>query len=509
MPGGPTGRRQRPAAPEASSRAGGNGGASLFTPAYRVSHAAAGTRPTAQDRTGGSAMGGAGDSRGGTGQLPSAYSWAEADSDQASIGYQQPGYNGGSAWPVDSDASPGYSWADDQSGFGAGWSASGLPDRNAEPQVSNAVRGFPPAAGDPLPVYPPGPFAAWNRGPGDRARGSSRGTDRALSPSGARRPGPGDSSRQLAAATITPDEFDTDYSMTAIKDPVPGRAGRPGSGPATDRKPPASASQSRQRAARPPDRPAGKGKNKGKAAARPRGKRQPVRLAIGAAVVIVAAVATILVVTSPGAGLGSHPKTGSSPGKVAPSPTPPAGPWEYIGSRSTDQLPLSMRELYPASFTSAGVTYYKARQAKSSNCRAAIIGSALQDAVRNGKCTQAVRATYFSRSAKVMATIGVFNLSDSTLASKAALKASHSEFVAQLPSKSGPAHQIGQGTGIEEALVKGHYLVLVFAEATDLSAPKSAADRTRLESFMNLLIKRTANVSLSYRMVDGKPVLRG
>ena len=76
-----------------------------------------------------------------------------------------------------------------------------------------------------------------------------------------------------------------------------------------------------------------------------------------------------------------------------------------------------------------------------------------------------------------MATIGVFNLKNVGLATKAASKAGHSEFVAQLAPKTGPAHSIGQGTGIEEAIVKGHYLVLVWAEATNLSPPKGKAGR--------------------------------
>ena len=54
--------------------------------------------------------------------------------------------------------------------------------------------------------------------------------------------------------------------------------------------------------------------------------------------------------------------------------------------------------------------------------------------------------------------------------------------------------------------MKGHYLVLVWAEDTNLSPPKGKADRARLTAFMNLLIKQTVNVSLSHRMVDGKPV---
>jgi hypothetical protein len=105
-----------------------------------------------------------------------------------------------------------------------------------------------------------------------------------------------------------------------------------------------------------------------------------------------------------------------------------------------------------------------------------------------------------------MATIGVFNLKTAALASTAAAKAGHYNFVAQLRSKAGPARNIGQGTGIEEALVKGHYLVLVWAEATNLHAPKGSAQRARLESFMNLVISKTVNAGLSYRMVDGQPM---
>jgi hypothetical protein len=150
--------------------------------------------------------------------------------------------------------------------------------------------------------------------------------------------------------------------------------------------------------------------------------------------------------------------------------------------------------------------YTRATQTGSGNCRAALIGSGLQAAVRQAGCSQALRATYLSRSAKVMGTIGVFNLKSYAAASKAASKAGHSEFVAQLKAKAGPAKAIGQGTGIEEALVKGHYLVLVWAEATNLSPPKGKAGRARLTAFMNLLISQSVNVSLSNRMVDGKPV---
>lgn len=284
-------------------------------------------------------------------------------------------------------------------------------------------------------------------------------------------------------------------------------------GQAQGRRPPAVPAKGRTQAA-PSRRPAGQGKSKGKgkagskAPARPRGRRQPAWLAIGAAAVIVAAVAVILVITSPGSGPGKSPKASASPRHAVASPTPPPGLWGYIGTRSTDQQPLSMHELYPASFSNAGTVYTEVKEDKTHDCGTALIGSALQTAVRTGHCTQAVRATYVSRTAGVMATIGVFNLKDSAAASRAASKAGHSEFVAQLVPKAGPARKIGQGTGIEEALLKGHYDVLVWAEFTDLHAPKSQADRALLDSFMKTLIDKTANLSLSYRMVDGKPVVR-
>ena len=412
-------------------------------------------------------------------------------------GYGQSGY-GNAAWP---DDEAGYSWSTDDPDAWPGTSLSGR-DAISQPAASNAVRGFPPAPGDALPVYPPGPFAAWNRGQPGRSDG--RGGQPA-------RAGLTDSS-QLATATITPDEFDTDYSIPAIKDPVLSHAGRSA---APDRRR-ASAVGGQEMAPkvrsdqlpREPATHGGRAKGKGsRSAGRSRKKRQPAWLAIGAAGVIIAAVAAILVVTIPH---GSKPVPRSTPSStptpVSSSPKAPPGPWGFIGSRKTDPVPLTAAELYPASISDAGTVYTRAKYAKGTNCRAALIGSALQAAVRHGGCIQTLRATYLSKSAKVMATIGVFNLKTFASASKAAGKAGHAEFVAQLAAKAGPAKSIGQGTGLEEAIVKGHYLVLVWAETTNLSPPKGQAGRTRLTAFMNLLVKHTVNFSLSNRMVDGKPV---
>ena len=123
------------------------------------------------------------------------------------------------------------------------------------------------------------------------------------------------------------------------------------------------------------------------------------------------------------------------------------------------------------------------------DCHASLIGTALQAAVRKAQCSQALRATYVSKPGKVMGTIGVFDLEERHAGRQAAANAGHSQFVAQLPAKSGPANSIGQGTGLEEALVKGHYLVLVWAEPTNVSAsPSGKKNKAKLNAFMNLLV---------------------
>lgn len=219
---------------------------------------------------------------------------------------------------------------------------------------------------------------------------------------------------------------------------------------------------------------------------------------------------TVLVTTS----LGGKPSAASKPRSEprpthAPTPAPPAGIWEYIGTRTTDKTPLALHEIFPASFVARHVYFHATAVRQTHNCHTALIGSALQSSVRQAGCTQAMRASYVARLDNAMATIGVYNLTTATAANKAARHVGRSQFVAQLTTKNGVTSKIGQGTGIEEALVKGHYLILVWAEKTDLTAPKTKWQRGHLAAFMNTLIAKTVNGSLSYRMVEGKPIPPG
>lgn len=197
--------------------------------------------------------------------------------------------------------------------------------------------------------------------------------------------------------------------------------------------------------------------------------------------------------------------------KPTVDPRPPAslGPWGFISSRATDPVPLSTAELFPARFTAAGVTYaMTVTKPGGTPCSVSLVGPRLATAAQKAGCSQAMRASYLSSgtaSAQVMATIGVLNLTTATTSQATGTAAGPQQTIRQLPGPSGPTKNLTKGTGLEAAEVKGHYLVLVWAEFASLRAPATAAQKQQLESFISLLIERTANVSLAIRQVTGKP----
>jgi hypothetical protein len=207
--------------------------------------------------------------------------------------------------------------------------------------------------------------------------------------------------------------------------------------------------------------------------------------------------------------LGSRPVStaGSAAEASSPAaaPTPTLGPWQHITSQAIDSQPLSAHELFPARFTEGGSTGTRTVERTNTKCTNAVIGSALQSAVRKGGCTQVVRASYLSSNRKVMATIGVLNLSDAVAATKAGKASGAARFIRQLPGPHGPTRNLTKGTGIEVAEIKGHYLILIWTEFANLGAPKGKKQRRELTNFSANLFAGTANVSLTSRMVTGNP----
>jgi hypothetical protein len=188
-----------------------------------------------------------------------------------------------------------------------------------------------------------------------------------------------------------------------------------------------------------------------------------------------------------------------------PSPSPTFGPWKHIESRSQDPAPLNVTELFPQQFSNSGNAGVRTVDKTSTKCPHEVFGSALATAVRKADCTQVLRASYLSTNHKIMSTVGVLNLTDAAAAAHAGKVSGATEFIKQLPAAHGPTKNLSKGTGIVEAEVKGHYLILIWTEFANLKAPSSKTHRKQLEAFSADLIAGTVNVSLTNRMVTGRP----
>jgi hypothetical protein len=184
------------------------------------------------------------------------------------------------------------------------------------------------------------------------------------------------------------------------------------------------------------------------------------------------------------------------------------GKWQHIGTRAEDPAPLTIPGLYPPQFALGGSSYIRTAASATNKCSLAVYGAQLQAALQAGHCSQLLRASYISGDGTMMGTIGVANLISSGAAQKAGRVTGAQEIIAPLPARSGPTKKLGTGTGIVLAKVKGHYLILMWAEFANLKSPATAAATQLLEQFVTNLVTGSANIDLSTRMLGGK-VLTG
>jgi hypothetical protein len=181
------------------------------------------------------------------------------------------------------------------------------------------------------------------------------------------------------------------------------------------------------------------------------------------------------------------------------------GKWQHIGSRSQDPSPLTLAELFPPQFELDGSSYVRTAANVSKDCTLAVFGANLQAALQSGHCTQVLRASYISGNGTMMGTVGVANLTSSSAAQKAGQTTGTQEIIAPLAAQKGPTSKLGNGTGVVQAEIKGHYLILMWAEFTSLKSPSTSARRQQLEQFAASLVTGSANINLSTRMLTGKP----
>ncbi len=195
----------------------------------------------------------------------------------------------------------------------------------------------------------------------------------------------------------------------------------------------------------------------------------------------------------------------TAPGSGSPGFDKALGQWQHIGTRAEDPEPLTVTGLYPPQFILNGSSYVRTAASVTKTCSLAVYGADLQAALQSGHCTQVLRASYISGDGKLMGTVGVVNLISSSAAQKAGQVTGPQEIIAPLTGKKGATSELGSGTGVVQAEVKGHYLILMWAEYANLKSPSGSAQRQTLEQFAENLVIGSANINLSTRMLTGKP----
>ena len=180
------------------------------------------------------------------------------------------------------------------------------------------------------------------------------------------------------------------------------------------------------------------------------------------------------------------------------------GKWQHIGTRAEDPQAPTIAGLYPPQFSLGGSSYVRTAASVTKTCSLAVYGADLQAALQSGHCTQVLRASYISGDGTMMGTVGVVNLITSSAAQKAGQVTGPQEIIAPLSAKKGPTSKLGHGTGVVQAEIKGHYLILMWAEFTNLKSPSGPAQRQALEQFAANLVTGSANINLSTRMLTGK-----
>lgn len=204
------------------------------------------------------------------------------------------------------------------------------------------------------------------------------------------------------------------------------------------------------------------------------------------------------------------PKTSTSASSTSssPSPTPstssslPALP-ERINDRSDDPDPLSLKELYPATYkATSGNTYKRAKQRMYDQCGSVAVGAKLKARLSRGNCTQVAVATYVDRKNKTVVSVGLANLKDKSASTRVQVAVDPSNRIVFRP-LDGPGASITSKSFFELANAVGHYTEWEAMTYTDRS-PKRGKTHLKLLT-ARAEISKMLNEPLSERMANADP----
>ncbi|MEV0235780.1 hypothetical protein [Nonomuraea sp. NPDC050786] len=190
----------------------------------------------------------------------------------------------------------------------------------------------------------------------------------------------------------------------------------------------------------------------------------------------------------------------------APLPSAPPGKYGFAAERSSDPEPITVKEIFgkQKKITVAGRSYEMTITSKDKKCSDGALGDALKKALKAGKCTQLVRASFRDKAGKVIGTIGVANLKSSKSASKVAKVGSTSNYVKPLAGKDSVTKQLGSGAGGARIWTHGHYAIMVWFQNKDGTKPDKKGSK-QLFAAIDDITKATVFKALDNRSLTGSP----
>ncbi|WP_110048865.1 hypothetical protein [Nocardiopsis sp. L17-MgMaSL7] len=202
-------------------------------------------------------------------------------------------------------------------------------------------------------------------------------------------------------------------------------------------------------------------------------------LLVGALVVALIALGTVLFFQFSGDDGGEQVAQETRPALYKVQDSQDSNMNSVLASREQDTRPLNEGELFERhnseiSGQSLGFTLRDSDLTE--DCSAAVWGEQVERALADADCTQAGRATYLSED-DVFGVVAVFNLADieGSRAVAEAMELPETEegeepadpgFVLS-PSGEDPLNRLGTGYSAADAIITGHYLVVVWVQPTD------------------------------------------
>ncbi|MFG1681791.1 hypothetical protein ACGFNP_16635 [Nonomuraea sp. NPDC049269] len=187
----------------------------------------------------------------------------------------------------------------------------------------------------------------------------------------------------------------------------------------------------------------------------------------------------------------------------APLPSAPPGKYSYASERKTDPDPLTVKELFATKkVTVAGRSYTMTTTSKIKKCADGAVGGKIQKALKSGKCTQIIRATFRDKAGKVMGTVGVANLTSTKAATKVRSVGSKTDYVKPLAGKDSLTKNLGSGSGGTQIWMYGHYAVMIWFQNKDGSKPDKKGQK-KLFQAVDDITKATVFKALDARILTG------